>query len=533
MAESLARPANPAATVLVVDDTPTKRYILSSWLRRAGHTVIEASGGEEALSMLTVSRPDLVVLDVRLPDLPGFEVCERIKADPATASIPVIQVSGNAITSADRTEGLERGADAYLSEPIEPAEFAATVEATLRYYRARRHAEVMAERLAKLADVTLRMNAADSFDRLLAVTVEGTVDILGRHAGALALPPDGRMRRFRARPGETAGNRAASPKALDRISELTLGDTAGAQVFTMTADEWHTVVNDAQIQAPVTGVLCRIKKGRLPVYLGLEADPPLDVDETNVLRQLGQELALAVDALRVYTEEHAISLTLQRSLLPTRIPDVPGLTVSYRYQPAVDNVEVGGDFYEVLRIGDRALVAIGDVAGHSLQAATIMAELRHALRASLIDSVDLSASMDLLNKVLRRYHPGMTATVCLLLADGTTGEVELANAGHIPPLLAGPDGRYLGLGNLLLGVAAEDYTVERLVLPPGATMLLFTDGLVEDRDILLDISLEQARQVAETVEDDLEEFCDRLLATFGTREDDVAIVAIRRDPDGR
>jgi serine phosphatase RsbU (regulator of sigma subunit) len=194
----------------------------------------------------------------------------------------------------------------------------------------------------------------------------------------------------------------------------------------------------------------------------------------------------------------------------------------------VDNIEVGGDFYEVLQIGDRVLVAIGDVAGHSLHAATIMAELRHALRASLIDSVDLSASMDLLNKVLRRYHPGMTATVCLLLIDPETGVVDMANAGHIPPMLAGPRAHYLGLGNLLLGVAHEDYKVTRLELPAGATMLLFTDGLVEDRGILLDDSLEQARQVAETVEDDLEAFCDRLLAAFGSREDDVAIVAVRR-----
>jgi serine phosphatase RsbU (regulator of sigma subunit) len=200
-----------------------------------------------------------------------------------------------------------------------------------------------------------------------------------------------------------------------------------------------------------------------------------------------------------------------------------------RYQPAVDNVEVGGDFYDVQRVGDRVLVAIGDVAGHSLHAATIMAELRHALRASLIDSVDLSKSMDLLNKVLRHYHPGMTATVCLLLVDLAAGRIELANAGHIPPLLAGPGAHYHGLGNLLLGVASEDYRVDEMDLPPGAAVLLFTDGLVEDRHVLLDDSLERARSLAETVEDDLEDFCDRFLAAFGSREDDVAFVALRRD----
>nr|BFE87950.1 hypothetical protein GCM10020093_105510 [Planobispora longispora] len=189
-----------SATVLVVDDTPTKLYILSSWLRRAGHRVVEATGGLEALAKVGELQPDLVVLDVRLPDISGYEVCEQIKADPATSSIPVVQISGAAITSADRAEGLDRGADAYLAEPVEPDEFAATIEATLRYYRARRRAERMSARMVALTEVTLEMNAAGSFDELLVVAVEGASRILGRYAGVLALPPDGLTRRYTARP---------------------------------------------------------------------------------------------------------------------------------------------------------------------------------------------------------------------------------------------------------------------------------------------------------------------------------------------
>lgn len=525
-------PDSGPANVLVVDDMPAKRYILSSWLRRAGHHVVEAGGGEEALAVLGARHPDLVVLDVRLPDLDGFEVCERIKADPATASIPVIQVSGNATTVRDRAEGLERGADAYLSEPIEPDEFTATVEATLRYSRARRRAEVMAARLAELAEVTLQINRCDSFESLLAVAAAGTASILGRQARMLALPADGRLRRYVARPGDAAAAAHVPQNLLERLCGLALGEETGAEVIHLAATAWTELLHGSGAERPVTGVLCRTKTGRPPVFLGVEAGAALDDDELNLLRQLAQELALAVDALRAYTEEHATSLTLQRSLLPQRVPEVPGLTVGLRYRPARDNVEVGGDFYEVLEAGDRVLVAIGDVMGHSLHAATIMAELRHALRASVMDRVDLAASMDLLNKVLRRYHPGITATVCLLLLHPGTGELQLANAGHIPPLLAGPGARYHGLGNLLLGVAEEDYKVDHLVLPPGGTLMLFTDGLLEDRDVLLDTSLERARELAETVEDDLERFCDRMLAAFGSREDDVALVVLRRDPLG-
>ncbi|WP_049561506.1 fused response regulator/phosphatase [Nonomuraea sp. SBT364] len=521
--------AEPSATILVVEDTPTKRYILSSWLRRAGHQVVEAGTGEEALLMLASERPDLVVLDVRLPGLDGYAVCERIKADPATASIPVIQVSANAVTVADRTEGLERGADAYLPDPIEPDEFTAIVVATLRYSRARRRAEVMAARLAKLAETTLLINRADSFERLLSVAVEGTAEILDRFAGALAVPADGRPRRYRARPGGAVISKGVPPSLLERLAAIGLGQATGAEVIVLPPGEWHRLVPDSEIGMPVTGVLCRTRKGRPPIFLGVEAEPELDADEVNLLRQLAQELALAVDARRAYTEEHAISITLQRSLLPSHIPDVPGVTLGLRYEPAHGGIEVGGDFYEVLTVGDRMLVAIGDVMGHSLHAATIMAELRHALRASVMDEVDLAASMDLLNKVLRRYHPSMTATVCLMLLNPATGEIMLANAGHIPPLLAGPDARFHGMGNLMLGVAEEDYKVDHLTLPPGATIMMFTDGLVEDRHTLLDDSLERARRLAETVGDDLEAFCDEMLAAFGTREDDVALVVLRRD----
>ncbi|GAA3445222.1 hypothetical protein Pve01_44850 [Planomonospora venezuelensis] len=517
--------------MLVVDDTPTKLYILSSWLRRAGHRVVEATGGLEALGKVGELRPDLVVLDVRLPDMSGYEVCEQIKADPATSSIPVVQISGAAITPADRAEGLGRGADAYLTEPVEPDELTATVEATLRYYRARQRAERMTARLVILNEVTLAMNAAETFDMLLATAVEGASRILGRLAGALALPPDGRIRRYTAEPPTHAATaRTGTADSLDRLSAMLPGSLAGTETSTITAADWLGLVPDSAAEEGAALVVCRTKSGRPAVCLGVEPAPPLAPDELNLLRQLGQALALAVDALRAYTEEHAIALTLQRSLLPARIPEIPGVEISWRYQPAADNVEVGGDFYEVLRLGERVLIGIGDVQGHSLHAATVMAELRHALRASLLGAVDLGASMALLNEVLRSYHPGMTATVCLILLDPVSGRAELANAGHIPPILVDPRGRarYHGLGDLLLGVSETSYRVDHLTIPEGGAVLMFTDGLIEDRDKLLDESLEIARRLAESAGEDLEPFCDRLLARFGAREDDVALVLFRR-----
>src|SRR5690348_4738044 len=108
-------------TILNVDDDPTGRDALSRILRASGFDVIEAATGVEALRLIHKG-PDLVLLDVILPDENGFEVCRRIKADPATASTPVLMISGIAVDPQDRVQGLEGGADGYLTKPIEPNE---------------------------------------------------------------------------------------------------------------------------------------------------------------------------------------------------------------------------------------------------------------------------------------------------------------------------------------------------------------------------------------------------------------------------
>src|SRR5690242_10055350 len=178
-------------SVLVVDDTPSKRYVLASWLRRGGYPVVEAATGAEALDLLAKDGIGLVVLDVRLPDLTGFEVCERIKSDPVHGQIPVIHVSATAIHAGDRTEGLERGADAYLVEPIDPDELLATIASVLRYFRARRHAERLAKRLADLARLSIAMGAARCESDLLEVAARGAASIFDSPAVVVAIRVDG------------------------------------------------------------------------------------------------------------------------------------------------------------------------------------------------------------------------------------------------------------------------------------------------------------------------------------------------------
>jgi PAS domain S-box-containing protein len=125
----------PRARILCVDDTEAQRYAVSRILRKAGFEVLETSTGEQALEMMS-SRPDLVVLDVNLPDISGLDVCRIIKSREASARTPVLQVSATHVNTRARVEGLEGGADAYLVQPIDAAELIATIHALLRMKQA-------------------------------------------------------------------------------------------------------------------------------------------------------------------------------------------------------------------------------------------------------------------------------------------------------------------------------------------------------------------------------------------------------------
>jgi serine phosphatase RsbU (regulator of sigma subunit)/DNA-binding response OmpR family regulator len=547
---------------MVLDDNDTKRYIISSWLRRAGHTVVEAADGTEGLALLAAAPdgelPELAVVDVRLPDMSGFEVCEQIKADPRTASLPVIHISATAIEVSDRAQGLHRGADAYLTEPIAPDELLATVTAALRYARARRRAERLADRVAALNSSTLAVYGAKDGRAFAEAAAAGAATLMESPAVAVALSPDNRVLRMaaadrpRGRGAAPAGDVAsgdvtadgappvelfaAEPRLLDLLAGRVLGDGTGTATAMLSADEWRTLVcreDDAGADVftgEVALILARTKKGRPPVALAVDAGALAAVDDRELLSQLAQACALALEALRSRSEEHALVLTLQRTFLPDRLPELPGVDLAVRYEPAADDSEIGGDFYEVIETAAGLLLAIGDVAGHSLQAAMIMGEVRHALRAYAIEGHDPRTLLDRLDALLTRLRPTITVTVCLVLVEPGARRVHVANAGHIPPLLRHPDGstRYLTEHGPLLGLNLKHPPGVSHDVPEGSTLLLLTDGLLEVPGVDLSESLDDLGATLAEAPREIEELCDLLLTRFGKgKTDDIALLAAR------
>lgn len=508
-----------ATRVLVVDDAEASRYLLSSWLRRSGYRVTEASTGGEALALLAETPFDLVMLDVNLPDMSGFDVCAQIKTNPKTAALPVIHVSATAIEPEDEARGLSGGADAYLLEPVDPRVLVATVEAVLRYYRARAVAERLAARLTLLTRVTLALNTATTFDALLTAAAEGATSMFGGPATALTTTPIGRLRAAAATP---AGEVVLSSERAEVLEPLPSVDPAPA-VVTVDGVAWHG-------SRATTVFVGRPKPSLAPVCVAVDAANASTDEDRQLLLQLGQATALACEGLRAWSEEHTIAVTLQRSLLPRVGRTIPGLSVATRYEPAAHNVEIGGDFYEVADLDDRVLVAVGDVVGHSIQAATVMGEIRHALRAYAIEGHDTVTILHLLDALVRRFHPKWFTTMCLMLVDPRTGEAEVANAGHIPPLLSDATGnRYLEAVGPLLGVGWRRPAATRVKVPPGTLVLLVTDGLVERRDRSVDDGMRALREHV-THDADLESLCDSLLDHFGQNtKDDIALVAFRAE----
>jgi DNA-binding response OmpR family regulator len=187
-----------AVSVLVVDDTEGNRYAVARLLRRAGMEVTEAETAAAAFEHLRHAVPDLVVLDINLPDASGHDVLQSIRADPTTTAVPVMHVSASFTSNVDRAFGLERGADAYLTHPLDPDVFVATVRALLRAehqrgrlyeseHVARRAAESLAARATLLQDLTSALARTMSAAELSQVVLTRAFTALQASAGMLAV----------------------------------------------------------------------------------------------------------------------------------------------------------------------------------------------------------------------------------------------------------------------------------------------------------------------------------------------------------
>ncbi|MFE7857747.1 SpoIIE family protein phosphatase [Streptomyces sp. NPDC057403] len=527
-------------TVLVVDDVAASRYAMGTVLRRAGHQVVPVASGGEALNELDVrlrkgTMPDVALVDVHLPDMSGFELCRRLRERPHMSGLPVVHFSALAAPPAGRCQGLLAGAEAYLTVPAEPEEIEAAVRAAVRAARLRADDQALVKRLRLLSETIVTIQAARSLQELADAAADGTARLLGCPAAVFVLDRDDRLYRglYRARTRLALPDEGAHQAVAALLRRLTRGQ-AGVQITTVPSPLWPAGFFRPGVQHDARLALVLTQGGRAPVCLatptrGLRRVSP---EGEALLAQLAQATALAAEPLLMYQAERHVALTLQHSFLPEphRLPELPGVDIAVRYVPASRETEIGGDFYAALHLDDGVLTAVGDVVGHSLDAATVMVEIRHALRAYCVDESDPAVLAERLDRMLQRFHPDVTATVCLVLIDPATGRTRIANAGHIPPLLLrdSGDAEYVKASGPLIGVGLPHPAPTELYLDPADRLLMVTDGLIETRGVDLSVSMEQLRAAAVGALPGLDALCDTLLASFGSdHEDDIAMLALQ------
>jgi serine phosphatase RsbU (regulator of sigma subunit) len=255
-------------------------------------------------------------------------------------------------------------------------------------------------------------------------------------------------------------------------------------------------------------------------------------------RAYAERLASTLDRVasenrRMYDQQRGIAQTLQHALLPASLPEVHGVETSARYVPAASGIDVGGDWYDLLLVGeDNLFLLIGDVSGHGLEAATTMASVRYAALAYAAKDPRPAAVLDSLSAFVAKAPTRYLATVMCALLDVRAGRMMIASAGHLPPLLiSGQDSAFVDQQTgPAIGVSLDArYEETTVAMPPSATLIAFTDGLVERRGEVLDVGLERLRDTADGPPVALEDLIGRIVSNMASpdHDDDTAIVGVR------
>ncbi|MFF9277884.1 SpoIIE family protein phosphatase [Streptomyces griseosporeus] len=448
----------------------------------------------------TARRPDGVLLCFQLfPDATGVSV--RITPAPSTA-----------------------GGDATGPPEAAPPQVAPTRVGALYH-------------LMHLAGALSEAASADDVVRLVADTV---LPAFGAQALAMLVAEGGRLR--------IVGYHGYQPRTMDLFDGTPLtSPTPGVRALTEGTAGFFSSREELERSFPARGdrhdgmaawaFLPLIASGR-PVgtcILAFRQPHPFAPEERAAMTSLAGLIAQALDRARLYDTDHALAQSLQTGLLPDTLPVVPGLEVAARYLPATHGMDIGGDFYDLIRLDDTTVAAvIGDVQGHNVAAAALMGQVRTAIHAHATAGAAPDEVLARTNRLLIDLDPGLFTSCLYARIDLAARSTCIATAGHLPPLLRHPGGDTSVVQvepGVLLGIdPAAAYPTRTLPLPAGAVLALFTDGLIETPDHPLDARITRLAQDMGNSPLSLPALADTLTAPVraaGDRTDDVALLLLR------
>ncbi len=540
--------------ILLVDDHRENLAALKAVLEPLGERLVTAESGEQALRALLREDIAVILLDVRMADMDGLETARIIRARPRTRHIPIIFLTAQASEVEEIALAYATGAVDYVIKPFEPEILRAKVSVFVELSRERgervRQSRARAE--AEAVARTVRTLQILSDAALAHLEMGGLADELLERAGTLfQADAAALLLRDENHPGLVLQSHRGAALPVPAEGRVSLG--AGL-IGTLAAERRPALLRGGEIWPPppeapappppseetVTSLLVvpLIASGELLglMLLGASAEGRFDTGDLELLTLAADRMAIAVDHVQRFAHGRQLVETLQRSLLPERLPHHPRLQLAARYLPSGLAPQIGGDWYDALELdSDRTAVMIGDVVGHGVRAATTMSELRNALRAFAVEGHSPGAALHQLDRVvLATIGPGMIATVLFLVIDTAAGTVTVARAGHPPPALRAADGsvRFLDTeATLPLGIDdCVSASEARYPIAPGETLLLFTDGLVERRRESITLGFDRLRDALGSAPDDVDALCDHVLretVAEHTSTDDVALLAVR------
>ena len=339
---------------------------------------------------------------------------------------------------------------------------------------------------------------------------------------------------------------AVGPRAVAMVDATTPGGRAaltGAPVYVETREQMAaqfpaaTLAGLAGIEAVAAYPLFGHGRVAGTLTLAFAGRMPFGDGERNTLETFAAVLGQTLERVRLSEHREGVAITLQHAMLG-RPDDVSSVAVSTSYRPADERLQVGGDWYDVIDLsGSRVGLVVGDVVGHHLEAAATMGQLRAALRALAVVLEDPAAVVRALERLVAHDDAARSTTLLYAVLDPETQTLRYLSTGHPPPLLVHADGRgeFLlgGRGTPLGSFGPHDPQAATAQLPLGATLILYTDGLVERRTEVLDVGLDRLAALAPTIATTpVDELADALLDAMltGSREDDVAVLVARSAP---
>lgn len=486
--------------------------------------------GSPVLLQREEGRFDIGSLDEELLGVPA----EAVIATPISAAGRRIGVIGLRFDRARSFSPDElRFVQALAEETGEALERARLFEAEQRALR----------RAARLQEVTARLARAVTTDDAARAILRGATTGVGARAAAIALAnDDGRSLRIVVGVMSRGTLRLQPPieHAIEDSAALTHVYRSGHAMWVPSHEVWKRRFEDGYATQQTLGrclyAVPIVAKGEaigsLAVYFRDERPEPV-AEDADLIRSFAHQAGVALERARTYEAEHEAAITLQRNLMPEGIAEGTTVEADGRYLPATRGVHVGGDWYDIVDRPDGTIAfAVGDIAGHGLQAAAAMGQIRSAWRALALSATQPSAILGSLDRFSAGVDGAFFSTVLTMLLDPSTNELRYASAGHPPALVIEAHGetRFLEGGRSVpLGLPFEPprpQAVQRLL--PGDILVLYTDGLVERRGESLDDGFERLAAAArDVVGRPLSEISDALVELVAEeRHDDVALLVI-------